>query len=53
MTSFLFLLILKRTAANKSISLEMTDLYFALFILFFGLTFKFLKRKTKVFFEMD
>jgi protein-S-isoprenylcysteine O-methyltransferase Ste14 len=53
MTSFLFLLILKRTAANKSISFEMTDLYFALFILVFGLTFKFLKRKTKVFFEMD
>ncbi len=53
MTSFLFLLILKRTAANGSISFEMTDLYFALFILFFGLTFKLLKRKTKVFFEMD
>jgi hypothetical protein len=53
MTSFLFLLILKRTAANNVIAFELTDLYFALFILLFGLTFKFLKRKTKVFFEMD
>jgi protein-S-isoprenylcysteine O-methyltransferase Ste14 len=53
MTSFLFLLILKRTASNKELSFEWFDLYFALFILFFGLTFKFLKRKTKVFFEMD
>lgn len=53
MTSFLFLLILKRTAANNVIAFELTDLYFALFILLFGLIFKFLKRKTKVFFEMD
>jgi hypothetical protein len=53
MTSFLFLLILKRTASNKELSFEWFDLYFALFILFFGLTFKFLKRKTQVFFDMD
>jgi len=53
MTSFLFLLILKRTAANKELTFEWSDFYFALFILLFGLTFKFLKRKTKVFFEMD
>jgi hypothetical protein len=53
MTSYLFLLILQRTASNKELSFEWFDLYFALFILIFGLTFKFLKRKTKVFFEMD
>ena len=53
MTSYLFLLILQRTAINKELSFEWFDLYFALFILIFGLTFKFLKRKTKVFFEMD
>jgi steroid 5-alpha reductase family enzyme len=53
MTSFLFLSILLRTADLKELTFVKTDLYFALFILIFGLTFKFLKRKTKVFHEMD
>ena len=53
MTSFLFLSILLRTADLKELTFVKTDLYFSLFILIFGLTFKFLKRKTKVFHEMD
>ncbi len=53
MTSFLFLIIIKRTASTNKISFEWNDLYFALFILVFGLTLKFLKRKTTIFFEMD
>ena len=53
MTSFLFLVIIKRTALNSGFSIQLTDFYFALFILVFGLTFKVLKKYTKVFFEMD
>ena len=53
MTSYLFLIILLRTAELNELTFVKTDLYFAMFILIFGLTFKFLKRKTKVFHEMD
>jgi protein-S-isoprenylcysteine O-methyltransferase Ste14 len=53
LTSFLFLMILKRSALSNAISFKMNDLYFAILILIFGLTLKFLKKKTKIFFEMD
>ena len=53
MTSLLFIMILKRTAKKHTISFSMNDLYFAVFILIFGLTFKLLKSKTSVFYEND
>lgn len=53
MTSFLFVIILKRTVIESRLSLKMSDLYFALFILFFGLTFKGIKKYTSLFEPMD
>jgi len=52
-TSFLFLIILKRSAYERELTFTMNDLFVALFIFVFGVTLKFLKKKTKVFHEMD
>ena len=53
MTTLLFLLILKRSAIDHEIKFNEEDLYLALFILTFGLTFKGIKNFTNIFNPMD
>jgi protein-S-isoprenylcysteine O-methyltransferase Ste14 len=53
MITVLFILILKRSVINRGIDFTANDGYFALFILIFGLTFKGIKKYTKLFNPMD
>jgi protein-S-isoprenylcysteine O-methyltransferase Ste14 len=53
MTTILFLIILKRSVMMQELKLTSIDAYFALFILFFGLIFKGIKKFTNLFNPMD
>lgn len=53
MTTILFLCILKRSVLNREIDFNLMDAYYAVFILFFGLTFKGIKKFTNLFNSMD
>jgi protein-S-isoprenylcysteine O-methyltransferase Ste14 len=53
MTTLLYLLILKRSVMTHEIKFTYFDLYFLLFILLFGLTFKGIKKYTNLFNPMD
>lgn len=53
MSSFLFVIIIKRIATHSKIDLNMNEIYFALFIMVFGLVFKGIKKYTSLFEPMD
>jgi protein-S-isoprenylcysteine O-methyltransferase Ste14 len=53
MTTILYLNILKRSVMNSEIEFNVNDAYYAAFILFFGLTFKGIKKFTNQFNSMD
>lgn len=53
MTTILYLNILKRSVMNSEIEFNLNDAYYAAFIIFFGLTFKGIKKFTNQFNTMD